>query len=177
MNQQELELILKNHRKWLLGDGGEHADLRHANLSDADLSNAYLSDADLSNAYLRGADLRNADLSNAYLRGADLSNADLRGANLRGADLSNADLRNANLRGASTQYSRGLKIISVDNIGSYNGKATFIPKYNVVYAGCWAGTLDEFLEKGEEMNIDNPTELKNIKLAYELFKNNEEVSE
>jgi|SRR5690625_69635 len=167
MNQQELELILKNHRKWLLGDGGEHADLRHANLSDADLRHANLS----------GANLRHANLSDADLRHANLSGANLSGANLRGADLRGADLSDANLSNASTQHSIGLKIISVDNIGSYNGKATFIPKYNVVYAGCWAGKLDEFLEKGEEMNIDNPTELKNIKLAYELFKNNEEVSE
>src|SRR5690625_6043389 len=93
MNQQELELILKNHRKWLLGDGGEHADLRHANLSGANLS----------------------------------------GANLRGADLRGADLSDANLSNASTKHSIGLKIISVDNNGSYNGKATFILQYNVVY--------------------------------------------
>nr|DAZ13270.1 MAG TPA: pentapeptide repeat family protein [Caudoviricetes sp.] len=78
MYKEELQEILKKHKKWLAGeDGGVRADL-----SGADLSGADLSGADLSGADLRGADLRRADL-----RGADLRRADLSGADLRGADL------------------------------------------------------------------------------------------
>ena len=147
MNEHELKVILDKHRKWLFDEeGGERANL---------------SDADLIDANLRYADLRGADLSDA-----NLSDANLRYANLRYADLSDADLR-----GANTQYTRGFKIVSVDNIGTYNGKATYIPKYDVVFAGCWTGRLENFLIKGKEMNEGNPTELKNIELAYELFKN------
>ena len=43
---RKLEEILKAHKAWMRGDGGERADLRGADLSGADL---------------RGADLRGAD--------------------------------------------------------------------------------------------------------------------
>ena len=57
MKQEELQVILEKHKKWLFGeDGGCHADL---------------CDADLRGAYLRGADLRGADLRGADLRGAE----------------------------------------------------------------------------------------------------------
>jgi len=67
---EELKVILDDHRKWLLSEGGSRANLSGADLSDADLSRAYLS----------GADLSGADLIRAYLSGADLSDADLSGA-------------------------------------------------------------------------------------------------
>ena len=77
MNRDELNTILKEHEKWLAGEGGARADLRHADLHGADLHGA-----DLRNANLLGADLRNANLLGADLRGANLHGADLRGANL-----------------------------------------------------------------------------------------------
>ncbi|QCQ62855.1 pentapeptide [Rheinheimera phage vB_RspM_Barba23A] len=93
MKQEELNLILENHKKWLNDDGGIRADLRGANLSGANLKGA-----DLRGANLRGADLWTAYLRGANLRGANLRGANLSGANLRGADLSGADLSGANLR-------------------------------------------------------------------------------
>jgi len=86
VNGKQLSDILDSHKKWLLAQGGERANLRGADLSEANLS-----EANLSRANLRGA-----DLSGANLRGADLSGANVRGANLSGADLSGADLREAN---------------------------------------------------------------------------------
>ncbi|OSA45795.1 pentapeptide repeat-containing protein [Listeria monocytogenes] len=68
MNQEELDIILENHGKWLRNEGGEKADL---------------SNADLKNTNLRFADLRGADLRGADLRGADLSYADLNWINWR----------------------------------------------------------------------------------------------
>ncbi|HFK0262364.1 TPA: pentapeptide repeat-containing protein, partial [Listeria monocytogenes] len=53
MNQEELDIILENHGKWLRNEGGEKADL-----SNADLKNTNLRFADLRGADLRGADLR-----------------------------------------------------------------------------------------------------------------------
>jgi len=82
MDTRQIDKILKEHKKWLEGDGGQRADFRLT---------------DLRNANFRGADLRNADfritdLRNANFRGADLRNADLWGANLRGADFRGAKL-------------------------------------------------------------------------------------
>ena len=149
ITQEQLKQILNNHESWLRNEGGECADLRYADLSDADL--------------------RYADLIRADLRYADLS-----GANLRYADLSGANLRGAKLSDASVQNIYGIKILSIDNIGTFKGKVTFLPSQDKVWAGCWTGTLDEFLVKGREMNAKNEKELRNIELAYEFFKNNAE---
>ncbi|MCZ34846.1 hypothetical protein DXP80_02615 [Listeria monocytogenes] len=62
MNQEELDIILENHGKWLRNEGGDRADL-----SNADLKNTNLRFANLRLAYLRGADLSNVNLSNANL--------------------------------------------------------------------------------------------------------------
>lgn len=117
--RDELREILENHKKWIMGNGGEKANLSNANLRWADLSGEDLRGADLRGAYLRGADLsgadlRGADLSGAnligaylrraYLRGANLSGADLSGANLSVADLSGANLSRADLSGAKGMY-------------------------------------------------------------------------
>ncbi|HHQ0781165.1 TPA: pentapeptide repeat-containing protein [Listeria monocytogenes] len=58
MKQEELDIILEKHEKWLRDEGGERADLRHANLT---------------NAVLTGADLRHANLTNANLSDANLT--------------------------------------------------------------------------------------------------------
>lgn len=68
MTQEELNMILDKHRKWLNDEeGGERADLFGANLNRADLSET---------------DLRRAKLCRANLCGASLCEANLHGANL-----------------------------------------------------------------------------------------------
>ncbi|EAG2593140.1 hypothetical protein B2M81_04300 [Listeria monocytogenes] len=52
MKQEELDIILENHGKWLFNEGGDRADL-----SNADLKNTNLRFANLRLADLRGADL------------------------------------------------------------------------------------------------------------------------
>ncbi len=100
MDKQELNKILKLHKKWILGQtGGKKANLSYANLRSADLSSANLRYADLSYA-----DLSYANLSYANLRYANLSSADLSSANLSYANLSSADLSYANLSYANLRY-------------------------------------------------------------------------
>ena len=105
INSKQLSDILASHKKWLMDEGGERADLQRADLQRADLRGAYLQRADLRGAYLRGADLqradlRGADLQRAYLQDAYLQRAYLQDAYLRGADLQRADLRGAYLQRA-----------------------------------------------------------------------------
>ena len=100
----ELNQILADHAKWLLGEGGTRANLSWANLSRANLSGANLSWADLSGANLSWANLSGASLSWANLSRANLSKADLFRANLSRADLSKADLFRANLSGANLSW-------------------------------------------------------------------------
>ena len=76
MTQDELNIILEKHKKWLdEEDGGEQANLNGTNLNGADLRDANLRDANLRDANLRNANLRNADLNGADLRDADLRDA------------------------------------------------------------------------------------------------------
>ena len=67
MNRDELNIILKEHEKWLQDEGGARADLRNADLAYADLQNADLRYADLQYVYLRSADLRGANLDFSVL--------------------------------------------------------------------------------------------------------------
>lgn len=120
----ELFEILRKHKMWLYGElGGERADLRGADLSEADLSGADLSGADLSEACLAranliGAYLCNANLARSNLYGAYLCNANLVRANLIGAylieaNLSEANLSEANLSGA---YLYGANLVGAKNL-------------------------------------------------------------
>jgi hypothetical protein len=63
MDKATLSEILKNHKEWLSGKGGEPADLRGADLRGIDLRGA-----NLRGAALRGADLRKTKLGGACLR-------------------------------------------------------------------------------------------------------------
>ena len=47
VNGKQLSEILESHKKWLLDDGGERANLSSADLSSADLRYANLRSADL----------------------------------------------------------------------------------------------------------------------------------
>ncbi|WP_026747151.1 pentapeptide repeat-containing protein [Listeria monocytogenes] len=176
MKQEELDIILENHGKWLLNEGGERADL-----SNADLKNTNLRFANLRLAYLRGANLRFADISNANLSNANLSNANLSNANLSNAnlsiadlsnanlsitDLSNANLYNANLRGTDLsdanlnwvnwQHVEGLTVICVQvDTTRKNNQITYIKELDIWITGCFQGTLDELKASVEQTHKDN----------------------
>ncbi|HFF2849739.1 TPA: pentapeptide repeat-containing protein [Listeria monocytogenes] len=124
MKQEELDIILENHGKWLFNEGGDRADL---------------SNADLKNTNLRFANLRLADL-----RGADLSYANLRFANLSNADLSYANLSNVNLNWVNWQHVEGLTVICVQvDTTRKNNQIAYIKELDIWTTGCFQGTLNE----------------------------------
>ncbi|EAE9671438.1 pentapeptide repeat-containing protein [Listeria monocytogenes] len=176
MNQEELDIILENHGKWLFNEGGDRADLsnadlkntnlRFANLRLADLRGADLSYANLRFANLRFADLRGTDLSNVNLSYANLSNADLSYANLSNADLSYANLSNAdlsyanlsnvNLNWVNWQHVEGLTVICVQvDTTRKNNQIAYIKELDIWITGCFQGTLDELKASVEQTHGDN----------------------
>ncbi|EAD4736028.1 pentapeptide repeat-containing protein [Listeria monocytogenes] len=166
MKQEELDIILENHGKWLLNEGGERADLsnadlkntnlRFANLRLADLRGAYLSNANLRGANLRGADISNANLSNANLSNANLSIADLSNANLYNANLRGTDLSDANLNWVNWQHVEGLTVICVQvDTTRKNNQITYIKELDIWITGCFQGTLDELKASVEQTHKDN----------------------
>ncbi|EAK8881818.1 hypothetical protein D4922_08415 [Listeria monocytogenes] len=126
MKQEELDIILENHGKWLLNEGGERA-----NLSNIDLKNT---------------NLRFANLRLAYLRGADLSNANLRGA----------DLSDANLNWVNWQHVEGLTVICVQvDTSRRNNQIAYIKELDIWTTGCFQGTLDELKASVEQTHKYN----------------------
>ena len=78
ITDEELQLILTAHTKWLNKQGGgERADLGGADLQGASLKDADLSGANLGGANLGGTDLEWANLGGANLGGALLSSTDI----------------------------------------------------------------------------------------------------
>ncbi|HFK0530429.1 pentapeptide repeat-containing protein [Listeria monocytogenes] len=176
MNQEELDIILENHGKWLRNEGGDRADLSNADLKNtnlrfANLRLAYLRGADLSNANLRGADLRfadlrGADLSNVNLSYANLRFADLNNANLSNADLSNVNLSNANFRGVDLSDAKlnwvnwqdaiGLTVVAVQvDTTRKNNQIAYIKELDTWTTSYFQGTLDELKVFIELAHKDN----------------------
>ncbi|EAG1247661.1 pentapeptide repeat-containing protein [Listeria monocytogenes] len=151
MNQEELDIILENHGKWLRNEGGEKADL-----SNADLKNTNLRFANLRLADLRLADLRLANLSNADLSNADLSYANLSYANLSNVDLSYANLSNVDLNWVNWQHVEGLTVICVQvDTTRKNNQIAYIKELDIWITGCFQGTLDELKASVEQTHKDN----------------------
>ncbi|CBY75878.1 TPA: pentapeptide repeat-containing protein [Listeria monocytogenes] len=126
MNQEELDIILENHGKWLRNEGGEKADLS------------------------------NADLKNTNLRFANLRFANLRLADLRGANLSNANLRFADLNWVNWQHVEGLTVICVQvDTTRKNNQIAYIKELDIWITGCFQGTLDELKASVEQTHGDN----------------------
>lgn len=118
MTEAKLKKILDEHEKWLNGEGGCRADLRHAdlrnmNLRGVNLSGAYLEGVDLSWADIRDSDLRNTNLKYTDLTGANLADTNLTDSDLSYADLTRADLRGANLTGVNLKRTN-LKGVDLD---------------------------------------------------------------
>ncbi|MCD1874106.1 pentapeptide repeat-containing protein, partial [Listeria monocytogenes] len=126
MKQEELDIILENHGKWLLNEGGERANLS------------------------------NADLKNTNLRFANLRLADLRGANLSYADLNGADLSYANLNWINWRDVVSLTVIAVQiNTTRKNNQITYIKELEIWTTGCFQGTLEELKTSIENTHKDN----------------------
>ncbi|MCN17319.1 pentapeptide repeat-containing protein [Listeria monocytogenes] len=141
MKQEELDIILENHGKWLRDEGGERADLTGADLRHTNLSNAVLT----------GADLRHTNLSNA-----DLTGADLRHANLTNADLSNANLTNAVLTWVNWQDVRGLTVVAVQvDTTRKNNQIAYIKELHIWTTGCFQGKLYKLKASIEKTHGDN----------------------
>jgi len=143
-----------------------YSDLSHADLSSTDLSYSDLSSANLRYADLSYADLRYADLSYANLRYADLSSANLRYADLSYADLRYADLSYADLRYATTDK----RYIQIGCIGSAKRTTTYCFEDDIIWCGCFTGTLEEFEKACRETHKDNPQFLKEYTGAIDYIK-------
>jgi len=173
MTREEINKIVNLHQKWLVGKGGERAnlqgaDLRKADLRRADLRKADLEEADLQEANLEGAKLEVAILQEAILQEANLREADLEEANLWRADLKNADLEGANLEGANLREAdlNGANLTDVENfpfpdlniLRSQKGKVRAFKVVNRKNEGVFQGGIKYEIGKTVEEDDYDPDE-------------------
>ena len=152
MNSEKLKEILELHKKYLNKEvGGVKANLRGA---------------DLRGVNLYGVDLRGVNLYEADLRGANLYEADL-----RGADLSRVNLRGVGLCGADLRGTKGIEqFIFARAIGSRKDETQWDMKVDIVFCGCFRGTLKEFEARVETTHKDNPVYLAEYRAMIRFFR-------
>ena len=96
MKQEELNKIIKLHKKWLNNEpGGIRANLSNQDLSGLDMYCAIMIYADMRCADMTGANMISAIMTGANISGANMSGADMSGANMTGAIMSGADMTGA----------------------------------------------------------------------------------
>ena len=149
----------------LYGGNLDEANLYGVNLRGANLRGANLYGANLDGANLYGANLDGANLYGVNLRGANLDGANLRWANLYGANLDEANLYGANLDGANLRGAnlRGKKLIGdrpAVTLGPIGSRCDYFTAYLTdkgIYlrAGCFFGTVAEFIDKLEREHGTN----------------------
>ena len=115
---------------------------------------------------LYGASLDGASLDRASLIGASLDRASLNGASLDRASLIGASLDGASLIGASLDK----RYISITRIGSSNRMTTYCFDDDIIWCGCFKGTLQEFEDKVNITHKDNELYLKQYLGAINYIK-------
>ena len=98
--------------------------------------------------------------NNANLDGANLGGANLDGANLYGANLGCANLNRARLDGANLDGKKLIGKRPVIQVGPIGSRSSYLVGYLVedgiaIKAGCFFGTLEEFVERVKYTHDDN----------------------
>ena len=159
ITKENLAKILKEHAEWLENNNkGNRADLSNTDLREhADI----IRKANMSKANMSGANMSWADMSGADMSWADMSWANMSGANMSGANMSKANMSKANMSGANMSGAdMSKKYISITRIGSRKGMTTYCFDDDIIWCGCFRGTLEEFEKQVKETHKDNPQFLK-----------------
>jgi hypothetical protein len=121
-------------------------------MSGANMTDANMAGANMSGANMIGANMSGANMIGANMRYANLSYANLSYANLSSADLSSANMTGANMSGANMTD----RYISISRIGSRKGMTTYCFDTDIIWCGCFKGTLEEFKTNVQKVHSDNP---------------------
>ena len=139
-----------------------HVDLEHVNLRGANLSNA-----NLNGANLNGADLNDTNLSSANLFNANLSRSHLVNTNLSGADLRNVNLKEVNLWSTNLESAKlDQEFIQVAGLGSERRMTTYLFSDDLIFCGCFKGTLKEFKKRVKKTYPEEENRYRNQYLDF-----------
>lgn len=121
--------------------------------------------------WLKGEGGEPADLTWKNLRGKDLAGKDLYGVNFYKTDLYETDLSGADLRRANFENVIGLSVLCIQvDTSCDNRRITYIPSLDVVTAGCFQGTFEEFEKRVEEEHKNDPFVLSRYRRVIAFLK-------
>lgn len=162
VNQKDMAILCSLHYEWLDSNGksGERLDLRNRKLENITLINKNLEEASF-----RGCIFKHCRIEDNNFEYTDLSSTLF----LEDCEISGNAFIESNITNLE-----GIELYSVDNIGTYWGKATYNVTEDTVFAGCWKGSLEDFLKIGLDRNKGNMVECNKIQKTYEFFNSIEE---
>ena len=106
-----------------------------------------------------------------WLQGDDGECADLYEANLAGMNLAGTNLAGTNLRYVDFAEAIGLSVLSVQiNTSCENRRIAYIPSLDIVTAGCFQGTFEEFEKRVEEEHKNDPFVLSRYRRVIAFLK-------
>lgn len=153
MDQQEFDKRLKEHQDgenkiWLSREDFTELKLQHSVISKATFMRCQFNDVDMRYSNLSDSQFRNCDMQGADLTGSFLTGVDFTGSNLWNVCINDADLANVRLFGAT-----GIMSLYVPEM-STRGDYLYAVQHDdgvMVKAGCWWGTLDDFVKRIDEV--------------------------
>jgi len=144
MDSNKLSEIIREHKKWLTGDGGQRANMRGANMQRANMRGANMQGANMRGADMRGADMRDANMRGADMQSANMQSADMQGANMRGANMRGADMQGTILDGIN--WLAYIGIVPNKSGTAYAYKVTTANGTGIAYSGIDYLNNDKFEE-------------------------------
>lgn len=120
ITQEELNIIIKEHKLWLKDRSGKRADLSDCDISKLDMSHADMRYSDVRGSCMNGTNMSHsdmrltnmshislccADMGYSNMSGTDMSHANMSGANISGTNMRGTNMRGANMNGANMSYS------------------------------------------------------------------------
>lgn len=164
VTQNELDVMISNHALLHQADvRGEKLDLFNCDLSELNLSDFDLTGARFTDCKMHNTIFHYSTLSYCQFLNCELINSEFNKCNLRLSKFTTCELEGADFSGANLTEVIGIRQYSVDNVGTFGGKITYLVPQDMVYAGCWKGTFKEFELKCKDVIHKSKSYHPNIK--------------
>lgn len=153
-------------------------DLTFVNMSkseliDVDFSGISLFSLDFMKSILKCVDFSNSEISGFFFDDSDLSdsifnNAEISSSSMNRARMKNVKFVNCKIQNTKLKEIKDINHKSVSNSGTFKGDIVYLVDLDLVIAGCWSGTLEEFKIKSSKIEEDEKNEF-NLYDTVKLF--------
>lgn len=153
-------------------------DLTFVNMSkseliDVNFSGVPLFTLDFMKSILKGVDFSNSEVSCVFFDDSDLSdsifsNAKISSCSMNRAKMGNVKFLNCKIQNAKLKEIKDINYKSVSNSGTFKGDIVYLVDSDLVIAGCWSGSLEEFKNESSKIEEDKKNKF-NLHNTVEIF--------